>query len=202
MTLMRRLLAPLLLALVALAGCAERTGELDRSGRPTGTGTETGAADGEGILLSGYTIPFDGGFVANVSAYNDGPDTYGVGRSYCVSNYGAWTARLDGPPGEDLVYRNPNENQLGCPGQTGIPMPPGTFVNWTFSGDWGRARCDTRYVCDNVWDGDLFQPDGQRSRAPAGTYTWRFTFTYSVGASGGTPHVEREGIDFTVELQP
>jgi hypothetical protein len=202
-----RPLAWLALSALMMAGCTGPEDDTPRSGDggPSSTSdTRSTPSDvphaSARVVLNGTLEPFGTGSVANVSAYNPGPDTFGVGRSYCVSTYGAWTAALSGPPGDDLVYRDPDANQLYCAGETGIPMPPGSYWNWTFSGDWGRGVCDTRFVCDNVWDGDLREANGAWARAPPGDYTWRFTFGYSVGASGGEPHFERETLDLHVAI--
>jgi hypothetical protein len=203
-------LAWLALSAVVLAGCMRPGGDdaangNDDSSSPSSTSdTRSTPTDGPPgttrIVLDGTLVPFGAGFVANVSAYNPGPETFGVGRFYCVSNYGAWTAELSGPPGDDLVYRDPEANQLYCAGETGIPMPPGSYWNWTFSGDWGRGACGTRYVCDNVWNGTLRDANKTWAPAPPGDYTWRFTFAYSVGASGGKPRLELQTLDLPVTL--
>lgn len=150
--------------------------------------------------MSGHVVPLGTKLIANVSAFNEGPETYGIAKAYCVSAYGAWTARLSGPPGDDLDYRDPRGMQLGCPGQSGIPMPPRSFVNWTFAGDWATGRCDMRYVCDNLWDGNLTAGDGTRAPAPPGDYLWTFTFTYSVGASGDPARIERQDLVLPLTL--
>lgn len=164
----------------------------------------TSGADGQarGIVLSGNLTPLGRGFVANVSAYNEGPATYATGRAYCVSAYGSWTAWLSGPPGERLDYRNPATTELSCPGQTGEPMPPGSAVSWTFHGDWSTGQCSLRHVCDNAWDGNLTGEDGERRRAPAGNYTWTFQFQFSAGGSAGTQRVEARTLDLDVVLPP
>lgn len=196
-----------LLAMAAVAGCAAPDGDPDAVGDGGASSTSdtrrtsTGLPDRVRVAVDGTLEPLGAGFVANVSAYNPGPETYGVGRAYCVSGYGAWSARMSGPPGDDLAYADPDANQLGCAGQTGIPMPPGSYWNWTFVGDWPKGRCDTRHVCDNWWDGNLTL-DGERVRAPPGDYTWRFTFAYSVGTSGGPTGIERESVEFEVLVPP
>lgn len=191
---MRRALPPALLLLLAgLAGCAGGDGPAagpepeGGSGatstpvsqtRPTPTGPEdTGH---HGVELEGTLHQLGQGYVANVSAYNPGPDSYATARSYtCTSSgHGSWTAKLAGPPGDDLDYRAPGTTELSCAGTTNQPMPPTSWHNWTFSGDWARGSCTTRHVCDNWWDGDLTE-EGRRVRAPPGEYTWTFTFRYS-----------------------
>lgn len=200
-------LSALCAALLLLAGtvCAGPDGDDARDGGPTSTrdtgSTGTRLPEGARAVVNGTLRPLGAGFYVNVSAYNPGPETYGIAVGYsCVdSGYGAWTASLAGPSGEDLDYQGPYTTRYSCSGMTGHPMPPGTYVNWTFSGDRTNGTCTVADVCGNWWDGNLTTDDG-RVRAPAGIYTWRFTFTYSAGSSGGAESLEQEAIEFEVPI--
>jgi hypothetical protein len=161
-------------AWIALAMlCAGCTQPLD-SGTSTPTTDPTDPLHGPGgVAITGQVSRWGDAYVANVSAYNAGP-THGILQSYCVSGYGAWESRLLDASGTVLRHRNPNANQLGCAGSL-MAMPTGSYWNWTVE----DVRCDTRYVCDNIWDGLIWTPSGEGKPAPRGTYTWEFTFRYT-----------------------
>lgn len=201
-------LATLLLA-ASLAGCTggdpgggvgdgSATSSPPSQTRPTPTELEdTGH---HGVEIEATLKELRQGFVANLSAYNPGPDSYATSRTYtCTpSGHGSWSAKLSGPPGEDLDYRAPGTTELSCPGTTNQPMPPTFWHNWTFSGDWASGTCTTRHVCDNWWDGNLTE-DGRRVRAPAGEYTWTFTFRYHMDV-GDVRTAHEQSIDIPVYL--
>lgn len=180
--------AALVLAVVALAGCSGT----DEDGSPTAssnpatptsqtTVSRSGPPSADDVALSGSVRSLGQGSVANVSARNVGEETFTYGQTYCTSGYGAWSARLLDPTGAEVEYRPPNQTQLSCAGSTNNPMPPQAYVNWTAS-DAHAWQCSTKSVCDNVWDGNLTGSDGNRTPAPPGTYIWRFTFQWWVGA--------------------
>ena len=52
-------------------------------------------------------------------------------------------------------------------------MAPNQWINWT-----ARVPCTTESICDNVWDGRLWDADGNPYEAPTGTYTWHVSFLY------------------------
>ncbi|HJQ93868.1 MAG TPA: hypothetical protein VJ874_06250 [Candidatus Thermoplasmatota archaeon] len=173
---------------LVLAGCSVT----DEEGSPTGSwslGTPTsqttvspsGPPSADEVALSGSVRALGHGFAANVSARNVGQATFTYGQTYCTSGYGAWSARLLDPTGSEVEYRPPDDTQLSCAGSTDNPMPPWAYVNWTAS-DAQASHCSTKSVCDNVWDGNLTGSDGNRTPAPPGLYTWRFTFRWWVGA--------------------
>jgi len=174
----------------ALAGCLATPALPDApSPSPNASTSWTATNSSADVRISGVVADLAEALVANVSAHNEGGHTYGYGQSYCVSPYGAWVAALSGPPGRDLDYRRPG-TALGCPGRAST-MPPGSYVNWTSGAD-AYPDCNTQYVCDNSWDRYLSDANGgPREPAPAGNYTWRFTFTYSDSPEGtATPSTE------------
>ncbi len=191
-------------ALVAVAGCAAPQGPQG----PEATGAEGAATSsasappadpaGPDVVLAGTVVPLRSGFVANVSAHNAGGRTLTFGQAYtCTgSGYGSWTARLAGPDGTEVDYSLPTAYEWSCSGTTGNPMPPASYANWTFYGDWETGTCTARHVCDNWWDGNVTGPDGARHRAPAGTYAWTFTFAYRT--EDGPK--ESEAVSFQVQV--
>lgn len=171
------------------AGCVtgpEVTGGADGSttapiaSSPSASSTASGTTTGppEPVRLDGFVRVLADGYAVNLSAYNPGPATYGYSQDVCSPGYGpSWTARLSGPPGADLDYRDPTTYVTSCSSMRGQPLAPGGHANWTFDG--ARADgCERRYRCDNVWDLQLTL-DGQRQAAPSGMYTWEFVFAYA-----------------------
>jgi hypothetical protein len=124
----------------------------------------------DGVVPSRKLRTVDGVHLADLAVHNGGDQTLTYNSAYCVPS--TWAAKLSGPPGDGLTYRDPADNRLGCPGQTGVRLEPDGWVNWTAS-----KPCTTHRACDNVWDGRLWQ-DGQASTDPPGTYTWLFWFPY------------------------
>jgi hypothetical protein len=145
-----------------------------------------------------------------VSAYNAGTEPQGYQRKFFESNHQyAWSASLSGPPGDDLEYAAPGQardssTHANGAGYTRAPMPPDSYVNWTYGGPHERGECQVLPDCANWWDGNLTL-DGMRGPAPAGNYTWRFTFTYrvpeSVDPDWATSRREQH-IDFVVRIAP
>lgn len=108
-------------------------------------------------------------WLANVTARNVGTTTYTALQPYCMGT--AIAAHMLAPDGRRVEHRDPSLNQLGCPGEV-KPFAPGAWMNWT-----ADPNCQIRTVCDNQWDGRLWEGETP-SRAPPGTYTWVFSLTY------------------------
>lgn len=163
------------------------------------TRVTTPLAEDVGIMLDGALTRLRDGWAVNVSAFNAHETTFGHSRYPFDHPYQpAWNARLSGAPGEDLDYTRPGQYETSYAMYTNQPMPPSSYVNWTYS-ESTVATCHHRPTCTNTWDGNLTL-DGQRVPAPAGTYTWRFTFTYSLGQSPSPSDRVSQHIDFQVEI--
>jgi len=207
--------AALVLAAVALAGCSgtDEAGSPTASSSPGTPGSQTtisrsGPPSADDMVLSGAVRALGQGFAANVSAYNNGTEPYGYSRKFYDSNYQyAWRASLSGPPGTDLDYAAPSQSRdssthANGAGYTRAPMPPGSYVNWTYGGPHETGECRVLPDCSNWWDGNLTL-DGSRVPAPAGNYTWRFTFTYRVPEtvdSDWDTSRRQEHLDFQVQV--
>jgi len=158
----------------------------------------------DGVEVSGAVRPTsDGkGHLADVRAHNTSPNTYGIGQNYCLGS--PWFAKLLGPNGKEVRYRDPNDNRLGCPGFRDGLLKPNQWSNWT-----ANTPCTTYNVCDNVWDGRIWDESGQSQDAPPGTYTWRFWFPYyktpgtfddATGTFTGPTDYRAKQLEFTVNV--
>lgn len=138
---------------------------------PTSGPPAESPANADDIVLGGSVDRWPGGFLANLTAHNTGQHTYGFSQDYCMG--GPWSARLSGPPGANLTYRDPSYHSLGCAGDRLGRLGPGEWYNWTADPD-----CRFAHVCDNQWDGRLWDEDRTAHQAPPGRYSWEFRFPY------------------------
>jgi hypothetical protein len=162
------------LALICVAGCLQPPGPADSGTTPTteGSTTPTAAPPNPADILVRGNLHWDGTqYLANLSAYNSGGHAYGYSQPYCVGT--PWQAGLSGPPGTGLTYRDPSYASYGCSSMSGR-FAPKTWANWT-----ADPSCHRHLICDNQWDGRLWDANGQPSLAPPGNYTWRFSLSYS-----------------------